>query len=193
VEVTIQEWMMPRRQKGVSLVEVLVTLVIVAVGLLGLVGLQTRLQVAQVEAYQRAHAVLLVNDMSSRLAINRNLAADYVTVNPIGAAACTAPGANPSRAEIDQFEWCEALRGAYERIGTNRVGTLVGGRGCVEELSAGEYMITVAWQGLATGGQPPASVTCGANAFDGPTGTPCANDACRRALTTIVRVADLTS
>lgn len=181
-----------RHQAGVSLVEVLVTIVIVAVGLLGLVGLQTRLQVAQVEAYQRAQAILLVNDMSSRISINRNFAVDYVTASPIGATACPALGLNPSRVEVDQFEWCEALRGASERIGTAQVGTLVGGRGCVEELATGEYMITVAWQGLATGAQPPASVTCGTNDFNGPAGTPCANDACRRALTTVVRVANLT-
>lgn len=192
MEVTMRAWIVPRRQQGVSLVEVLVTIVIVAVGLLGLVGLQTRLQVEQVEAYQRAHAVLLVNDMSSRLSTNRNAADDYVTASALGAAACTALGPNPSRAEIDQFEWCELLRGASERLGASQVGTLVGGRGCVEELAAGEYMITVAWQGFAAGAQPPASVTCGAGAFNGPTGSVCANDACRRALTTVVRVADLT-
>jgi len=182
------------RQSGLTLIEVLVTIVIVAVGLLGLVGLQTRLQVAQVEAYQRAQAVLLVNDMASRLSINRNFADDYVTTaaTPLAdGGACPGVGTPPTRVEIDLAEWCDLLRGASETIGGGRVGTLVGGRGCVEDLGAGEFMITVAWQGMVPASPPPASVACAANAYDGPDGTDCTGDVCRRALTTIIRVADL--
>jgi type IV pilus assembly protein PilV len=180
------------RQVGLTLIEVLVTIVIVAVGLLGLVGLQTRLQVAQVEAYQRAQAVLLVNDMASRLSINRNFADDYVTASPLAAnGACPGVSGSPTRAETDLEEWCDLLRGASETSAGSRVGTLVGGRGCVEDLGAGEYMITVAWQGMAPASAPPVSVTCAANAFNGPAGTACTGDVCRRALTTVIRVADL--
>ena len=46
------------RQRGASLIEVLVTLVIVAFGLLGIVGMQARLQVSEMEAYQRSQALL---------------------------------------------------------------------------------------------------------------------------------------
>ena len=62
------------RQRGASLIEVLVTLVIVAFGLLGIVGMQARLQVSEMEAYQRSQALLLLNDMANRIAINRQLA-----------------------------------------------------------------------------------------------------------------------
>ena len=48
--------------RGVSLIEVLVTIVILAVGLLGLAGLQMRLQSSEVEAYQRTQASLLLED-----------------------------------------------------------------------------------------------------------------------------------
>lgn len=192
VEVTMRPIRATGRQSGLTLIEVLVTIVIVAVGLLGLVGLQTRLQVAQVEAYQRAQAVLLVNDMASRISINRNYADDYVTTSPLATGgACPGTGTPPSRAETDLAEWCDLLRGASETSGGARVGTLVGGRGCVDDLGAGEFMITVAWQGMAPASAPPASVTCAANAYDGPAGTACRGDVCRRALTTIVRVADL--
>lgn len=66
-------------QRGTSLIEVLVTLVILTIGLLGLTGLQSRLQVSELEAYQRAQALILLNDMASRVATNRSAAASYVT------------------------------------------------------------------------------------------------------------------
>ena len=44
-----------RRQEGFSMIEVLVTMVILMLGLLGLAGLMIASQRAEVEAYQRAH------------------------------------------------------------------------------------------------------------------------------------------
>ena len=54
-----------------------------------------------------------------------------------------------------------------------------------------EYLITVAWQGLAPISAPPASVTCGQNSYN-TAGTPCVNDLCRRVVTTVVRIPTLT-
>ena len=71
--------------RGTSMIEVLVTLVIVAIGLLGLAGLQSRLQISEMESYQRAQALILLNDMASRLAANRANAASYITPGPLGA------------------------------------------------------------------------------------------------------------
>jgi len=72
----------------------------------------------------------------------------------------------------------------------SRVGAMIGGRGCVEALPDGEYMLTVAWQGLTPLAAPPTSVGCGANQYDR-AGTACTADLCRRAVTTIVRIAAL--
>jgi type IV pilus assembly protein PilV len=69
---------------------------------------------------------------------------------------------------------------------------MVGGRGCVEEIAADEYLITVAWQGMAPVAAPPESVPCGAGEYDGGAGSPCVNDLCRRVVTTVVRISDLT-
>ena len=179
------------RQGGVSLVEVLVALVILAVGLLSLVVLQGRIQVLQMESYQRAQALVLLNDMAARVALNRVNALDYVTVDPVGVG-MTCPGASANRQEADIAEWCESLQGAAELIGTNQVGAMVGGRGCVEDIGNGEFLVTVAWQGLAPISAPPTSVTCGEGEYDGPTGHPCQDDLCRRAVTTVVRIATLT-
>jgi type IV pilus assembly protein PilV len=183
-----------RMQGGVSLVEVLVAMVILAVGLLSLVVMQGRIQVLQIEAYQRSQALMLLHDMSSRIVLNRNNADSYALAmaapDGVGVGAC--PAATATRQEADTSEWCDALQGASEVAGGSNVGTMVGGRGCVEDLGSGQYMVTVAWQGMSPIAAPPAEVTCGEDEYDGPVGSPCQDDQCRRTVTTIVRIAPLT-
>jgi type IV pilus assembly protein PilV len=179
-------------QRGSTMIEVLVTIVVLAIGLLGLAGLQSRLQVSEMEAYQRSQALLLLDDMASRIATNRNFAASYTAVAPVGTplgAGMTCPTATTTRVQSDAKEWCDALQGAAEvTSGSAKVGALVGGRGCVESIGSGEYMVTVAWQGLIPISAPPASVLCGKDSYDG---TGCTGDQCRRVVTTLVRVATL--
>jgi len=45
--------------------------------------------VLQIESYQRAQALMLLKDMSGRIANNRNNAATYATANPLGVASTT--------------------------------------------------------------------------------------------------------
>lgn len=183
---------LPRRsrQGGTSLIEVLVTLVILALGLLGLVGLQTRLQVSEMESYQRAQALILLNDMASRLAANRTNADAYITTTPLGVGFNCASIGSSDRQTADSTEWCLALQGAAERTGTSNIGAMVGGRGCVGGTgTTGEYLITVAWQGLAPLSAPPEGVPCGSGLYNN--GTTCTNDLCRRVVTTLVRIATL--
>mgnify|MGYP000213885269 FL=1 len=177
-------------QKGVSLIEVLVTLFILTVGLLGLAGLQARLQVSEMESYQRAQALILLNDMAGRLANNRNHAADYVTASALGVG-MSCPTAPTTRQQSDASEWCNALQGAAETTGSSKVGAMVGGRGCVESLGNNEYLITVAWQGMAPLTAPSANLACGQGSYDGATGSACTGDRCRRVVTSIVRIATL--
>jgi type IV pilus assembly protein PilV len=176
---------------GTSLIEVLVAMVVLAIGLLGLVGLQTRLQVLQLESQQRAQGLILLHDMANRLALNRNAAADYVTASALGTGE-PCPTDTGTRQEADFSEWCAALAGAAEMSGNSNVGAMVGGRGCIESLGGDEYLVTVAWQGLAPLAAPPESVSCGVGEYDGADDAECADDRCRRAVTTVVRIADLT-
>jgi type IV pilus assembly protein PilV len=186
-------------QRGTSLIEVLVTMVILAFGLLGAAGLQARLQLADMEAYQRAQALILVDDIASRIATNRANAAAYVTGagNPLGMA-CSTPASPATLEQTDAAQWCNALRGVAEVAGASKVGAMLGARGCVEILGLAtnkEYLVTVAWQGLAPISAPPTSIACGANLYNGAVGSTssnCAADRCRRVVTTIVRIAGLT-
>lgn len=175
------------------MLEVLVTIVILAIGLLGLAGLQSRLQASEMEAYQRAQALILLNDMASRIATNRANADVYPvladTASPLGAD-MTCPTAATSQQEIDAGEWCSALQGAAETSGSTNVGAMLGGRGCVENIGGGAYRVTVAWQGLTPISAPPDAIACGKDSYD-TAGTACTSDRCRRVLTTIVRIAKL--
>src|SRR4051812_23515410 len=73
-----------RRQRGATLIEVLVSLIILMIGLLGLVGVMIQSQRAQLESYQRVQALLLVQDMVARVATNVAVADCYVQAGTLG-------------------------------------------------------------------------------------------------------------
>lgn len=64
-------------QSGFGMVEVLVSLIILLVGLLGLAGLMVQSQRSEMESYQRVQALILLQDMASRIDANRAVASCY--------------------------------------------------------------------------------------------------------------------
>jgi type IV pilus assembly protein PilV len=185
--------MLKPNQAGVTLIEVLVTIVILAFGLLGLAGFQLKAQSAEMESYQRAQAIVLLQDMVERVkaaAANAAAPADpatvadtYVTTSPLGTgdnqpSSCAGLAAG---APLDQCEWSNALKGAAETAGGSNVGAMIGAVGCIEQVQVenpasgictpGIYRVTVAWQGLPPTVAP--ALTCGQGRFG-------ANDAQRR-------------
>jgi type IV pilus assembly protein PilV len=180
-----------KTQAGVTLIEVLVTMLILGIGLIGLVKLHSHLISSEVEAYQRSQALLLLSDMTNRISVNRNSAAQYVTdQNGLGAEINCPVGAETHKR--DQREWCNALRGAAETAGGKQIGAMIGGRGCVESLPGGRYLITVAWQGTTPISVPAASLSCAKGLYDSTTATgKCKNDQCRRVVSTVVEIASL--
>ena len=179
------------QQRGATLLEVLVTVVVTSIGLLGLAGMHGRMQVSEVESYQRSQALILLGDMASRIEANRRAAATYTTASPLGVGmTCPTTNNTSTRQQIDAAQWCLALQGAAAKIGNTNVGAMIGGRGCIEALPDNQYLVTIAWQGQAPISPPPDSVTCGADLYD-TAGTACVNDRCRRVVTTVVRIATL--
>jgi type IV pilus assembly protein PilV len=151
------------------MLEVLITIVIVVFGLLGLAGLQARMQAAELESYQRTQALVLLQDMVDRITTNRKNAASYVTGSPpLGTGStldCSAP--DPG-AEKDLCDWNNALLGAAEirdKDGANerKVGAVIGARGCISNpvtAAPQEFVVAIAWQGLTPTKEPGGS-TCG--------------------------------
>lgn len=69
------------RSGGYSLIEVMITIFVIAVGLMGLAGLQARALNAEIESVSRGQALMLANDLADRMAAN------IATVKtPVGAA-----------------------------------------------------------------------------------------------------------
>ena len=188
----------PLAQRGGLMIEVLVTIAILAIGLAGLMQMQARLQKSEVESYQRTQALMLANDMASRISTNRADASSYKTSDPNDPTSIgfgmTCPTASDTLQERDRGEWCELLQGAAEvDSGSSiNVGSLIGGRGCVYETTPGEeFIVTVVWQGLTPISAPP--VNCGKGSYDGGAGSDCVNDLCRRYVTTLVSLGPLTA
>jgi type IV pilus assembly protein PilV len=181
-------------QSGATLIEVLVTIVIIAFGLLGMAGLQMKMQASETEAFQRTQALLLVQDMAQRIAANRLNAASYVSADTYGEGMLNCPtwASGGTVKERDVAEWCESIKGAAvtETVAgvTTKQGAMIGGRGCIQNVG-GDYFITVAWQGLTPVAAPSADITCGKDQYN--SGTTCVNDVCRRVVTTVVRIATL--
>jgi type IV pilus assembly protein PilV len=119
---------MNARQGGFSLIEVLVTIGILMVGLLGLAALQTNATMAEMEAYQRSQALVLVQDLADRIAANKRTPTrtreqhrrrshavhDGLSRRPTSASGATAAALRKSRA-------------------AGEVNAMIGARGCVTE------------------------------------------------------------
>lgn len=177
---------MPRRrmhrQHGVTLLEILVTIVITAFGLLGLASFITRSAATTVESNQRARAAALLEDMENRIRNNKSNAGSYVSATVHGAAVanCTAVAAGAAR---DLCEWNNLLIGANDALTTDDGLTRLRFRGCVTRPAAAApvFVVTVAW-GSSMLATPPAD-PCGTGLFG--------DDGFRRVIRTLVRVPTL--
>lgn len=150
------------RCNGFGLIEILIALVITAIGLLGMASLQGKAQLAEMESYQRAQALILLQDMAGRLRANRAGRAAYLTQVGYGSSFNdTASCGNPSgktQAEVDLSCWHNALLGAAEiSSGGTTVGAMLGGHGCIVDDDADDsdprleglgFIVSVSWQGL---------------------------------------------
>lgn len=106
------------KQRGLSMIEILVTLTIVAFGLLGLLGLQARALSYQKDSFDRKAAAELVAQLGERMRANHLgfLAGSYATTfeaataTPGAVTTCTAPCTSAQVATRDLDEWRIELR-----------------------------------------------------------------------------------
>jgi len=75
----------PRLQQGTTLLEVLISIVVLSIGLLGYAGLQTLSMKNNTSAFQRSQATILTYDIVDRMRANRpNLASYVVGLDAVG-------------------------------------------------------------------------------------------------------------
>jgi type IV pilus assembly protein PilV len=175
----------PAPHRGFSMIEVLVALLIIVLGLLGLAGLQVRMQQAEFESYQRAQALILLQDMVERINLHRVTASCFSFSNPVSgtpflgtgtpiAISCSASTASDNAQAVAALtEWNGLLQGAAETKGGVGAGAMVGARGCVNYAAGTEvldsagaavpgtgiYTVAVSWQGTTDTFTP--TVNCG--------------------------------
>lgn len=156
-----------RRSAGFGMLEVLISIVLVTIGLLGLAGLQARAITAEFESYQRGQAVMLASDMVDRIRMNRanygvfknisDPATGHGYVGTSGADSYALSCGTPANQAIaDLCEWSQLLTGNAETQGTNNLGAMIGARGCIfydvtTEIpgiaDSGVFTVAVTWQG----------------------------------------------
>jgi type IV pilus assembly protein PilV len=201
------------KQRGFTLLEVLITFVIVMLGLLGLAGLQARTQKAQLEVYSREQALVLLSDMVDRLNTNRAVGSCYALTNASGSPSlgtgssalpsCIGAGSPTQRAtaNADLAELDAMFKGAAEALSGAQIGSIAGARGCITSANNADssitYTLAVAWQGnsgtvtvAAPAGATAATITalgCGSGAY----GTDTNGVQMRRVVWTTVRIANL--
>ena len=187
-----------RQQRGVTLLEVLISIVIMSIGLLGLAGLFSMAGKAEVESYQRIQALTYLNDMADRIASNGPVADCYVS-SAYGSGTLPTCGAGSStqlkRANSDMAEWVALIQGSSEKSGTTNAGGLILAKGCVEKIGTvndaatgtiivgTDYRISLAWQGMGDVSVPDATLICGKDAYG--------SEGRRRVVSTLIRLPTL--
>ena len=176
-----------RRAAGFSMIEILVTLLVIAFGLLALAGFVIKSTTLTADTTQRARAAILLSDMSARMASNKSLVAAYANATTVHGAAirdCSGFTTPATIAARNMCEWNNLLVGSNDAQAGGNASQL-GYRGCIKKPISAEpnYVITIAW-GALTPGVPPAD-PCAQNAFG--------DEGLRRVLRSEIRIANLTS
>lgn len=132
---------MRKNNAGFTLIEVLIALVVLAIGLLGMSSLMMTSMQSNQSAYLRSQASLLAFDIAERMRANNDEATgtnNYVllsTTTSVADPSCPTGGCSPSQqAQLDLHEWRMAL--------TN---SIPGSTATISRTNVNEYVVTIAW------------------------------------------------
>ena len=121
------------RQRGVTLVEVLVTLIVISVGLLGVAALQAISIRDNYSAYLRSQATALADDMIDRIRANRDNASSYVV-------SLTGTLSGTSRAAVDVTDWKSQLTASLPNVDAS---TVANGSISVTPIGSGRFSVRI--------------------------------------------------
>ena len=144
------------KNKGFSLIEVLISVVILSVGLLSIAALQVNAKKATYDSIQRTTASQLASDIIERMRANNSALADYIENTPISqpTVLCTidAPCTTASAVALyDLWEWDQML-----------ISGLQSPTACITQAT-NVYTIAIAWRGVEnlTQATDPVPNSCG--------------------------------
>lgn len=169
-------------QQGVSLIEVMVAVFVLAVGILGIIGLQLLAKQNSYDAIQRTTASWLATTIIERMRANPSALDSYAgSLEPITMQVpglpdrCTAPCSPEQIAEYDLAYWQNMLVGAAQMDSDNvTFGGLIAPSACitVEPVTGDDgfdVTVAIAWRGRSAIGDPLEN-DCGVISVDSPYG-----------------------
>ncbi|HGX92945.1 MAG TPA: type IV pilus modification protein PilV [Candidatus Tenderia sp.] len=131
-----------RQQRGFTLIEVLISIVILSIGLLGIAGMQATSMSNNHQAFIKTQAANMAADMADRIRANRDAAAAYANFSTVEAPAdpgCINAGCPGAQlAQYDLFQWSQPFVRALQPA-------LPGGRGFISwvDNGAGQEVVTI--------------------------------------------------
>ncbi len=160
----------PRRNRGSTMMEVLVSVFVLSIGVLGVGGLQVTAKRSNFEATQRATAASLAQDIIERMRSNRDELSVYTDAGAgriidgasMSAIDCSADCTPDTLAEYDLYELEQSTIGVAEQAAGNNVGGLTLPTTCISgpDGGSGTYTVAIAWRGM-TKLSDPTSDACG--------------------------------
>jgi len=144
-------------QSGMTLIEVLVSLVILVTGIFGAVAMQASAKKGSFDAMQRSVASALAQDIIERMRSNNSdvftlesyEGAYGAALNAVPVIRCNSAAASCSSSQMvinDLYEWEVKLVGADVTVGGKNAGGLVGATGCISHNN-NEVTVVISWQG----------------------------------------------
>lgn len=143
-------------QRGFSLIEVLVALVILVIGLIGIFNLHIVAKRGSFESFQQTQASYYANDIINRMKLNRTQLGSYKghysgskeAIIPASPACEGATLCIPAQLVAwDLYEWRSAFSGEDEIVGTQNVGGLDSPSGCIQ-ITNNNVLVVIVWRGI---------------------------------------------
>lgn len=190
----------PRGSRGSTMMEVLVSVFVLSIGVLGVAGLQVTAKRSNYEATQRATAATLAQDIIERMRSNASELGTYTNAGAgrtIDGASmtlvdCSVDCPPTTLAQYDLYELEQAANGVTEQVGGTNVGGLSLPTTCISgpDGGPGVYTVAVAWRGM-TKLSDPVTDSCGSGSgkYDTVGGTE--TDVYRRVLVMQVFISEL--
>lgn len=168
------------KNRGASLIEVLITTFVFGTGVLGMAGLQVVSKKTNYDAIQHTQAGMLAFSVLEKMRANPVCLAEYLTndladdvaqysVPDCATGACV----GEPLARFDLIKWNEGLQGNAEVLDGVSVGGIAEPTACITGPANGDsglYTVAIAWRGITPQAQPdefdaddPRSNSCGAD------------------------------
>lgn len=157
---------MSAKRNGFSLIEVMVSLVILVIGLIGIFNLHVVAKKGSFESFQQTQAAYYASDIINRMRLNPSELANYEGSYSGGGSAPSkacdvAIGVNTTCTNTetrlwDLHHWQLMFTGENEKSGTTKVGGLDSATACID-ISGRDVTVVMTWQGIRSSSDGAAS------------------------------------